>query len=107
MDRLFKYIAYFSYPAIGLKPDVIIKICNPQEVQQIIQRYSSLTGERVHSPISGIGAACGECTSYVLMTGLPTVSAGCNGSRPGINLKDDELLLAAPFSSKMSRLMIV
>ncbi len=105
MNRLFKYIAYFSYPANGLKPDVIIKICNPEEIQQIIQSYSALTGERVISPISGIGAACGECTAYVLMSGLPTVSAGCNGSRPGINLRDDELLLAAPFGSRMSRLM--
>jgi uncharacterized protein (DUF169 family) len=34
------------------------------------------------------------------------VSVGCNGSRPGINLRDGELLLAAPFNSKMSRLMI-
>ncbi|MBN3038143.1 MAG: DUF169 domain-containing protein, partial [Candidatus Omnitrophica bacterium] len=96
MNQRFKYIAYFAHPENGLKPDVIIRICNPEEIQQIVQRYSSLTGERVNSPISGIGAACGECTAYVLMTGLPVVSVGCNGSRPGINLRDDELLLAAP-----------
>jgi uncharacterized protein (DUF169 family) len=106
MNQRFEYIAYFAYPGNGLKPDVIIKICNPEEIQQIVQRYSSLTGERVDSPISGIGAACGECTAYVLMKGLPTVSVGCNGSRPGIGLRDDELLLAAPFGSKMSQLMI-
>ena len=85
MNQPYKYIAYFGYPANGLKPDVIIRICNPEETQQIVQRYSSLTGERLASPISGIGAACGECTAYVLITGLATVSVGCNGSRPGIN----------------------
>jgi uncharacterized protein (DUF169 family) len=106
MNQTYKYIAYFSYPEKGLKPDVIIRICNPEETQQIVQRYSALTGVRVDSPISGIGAACGECTAYVLMRGLPTVSVGCNGSRPGINLRDDELLLAAPFGSRISRLMI-
>jgi len=106
MNQPYDYIAYFSYPENSLKPDVIIRICNSEETQQIVQRYSSLTGERVDSPISGIGAACGECTAYVLMRGLPTVSVGCNGSRPGINLRDDELLLAAPFGSRMSRLMI-
>jgi uncharacterized protein (DUF169 family) len=105
MNQRYKYIAYFTYPANNLKPDVIIRICNPQEIQQIVQRYSSLTSQRVDSPISGIGAACGECTAYVLMRELPVVSVGCNGSRLGINLRDDELLLAAPFSSKMSRLM--
>ncbi len=106
MNQRFKYIAYFTHPENGLKSDVIIKICNPEEIQQIVQRYSSLTGERVNSPISGIGAACGECTAYVLMRGLPTVSVGCNGSRPAIGLRDDELLLAAPFGSKMSQLMV-
>ena len=106
MSQPYKYIAYFSYPEKDLKPDVIIRICNSEETQQIVQRYSSLTGVRVDSPISGIGAACGECTAYVLMRGLPTVSVGCNGSRPGINLRDDESLLAAPFGSRISRLMI-
>jgi uncharacterized protein (DUF169 family) len=106
MNQRFKYIAYFVYPENGLKPDVIIRICNPEEIQQIVQRYSALTGEGVDSPISGIGAACGECTAYVLTTGLPTVSVGCNGSRPGINLREDELLLAAPFGSTMSQLLI-
>jgi len=85
MNQPYRYIAYFGYPTNDLKPDVIIRICNPEETQQIVQRYSSLTGQRVDSPISGIGAACGECTAYVLMTGLPTISVGCNGSRPGIN----------------------
>lgn len=106
MNQRYEYIAYFTYPANSIKPNVIVRICNPQEIQQIVQRYSSLTGQRVDSPISGIGAACGECTAYVLMRGLPVVSVGCNGSRPGINLRDGELLLAAPFNSKMSRLMI-
>jgi uncharacterized protein (DUF169 family) len=106
MNQPYKYIAYFGYPANGLKPDVIVRICNPEEAQQIIQRYSSLTGQRVDSLISGIGASCGECTAYVLMTGLPVISVGCNGSRPGINLRKDELLLAAPFGSKITHLMI-
>lgn len=106
MNQPYKYIAYFTYPENSLKPDVIIRICNSEELQQTLQRYSSLTGERVDSPISGIGAACGECTAYVLMRGLPTVSVGCNGSRPGIKLRDDELLLAAPFGSRMSQLMV-
>lgn len=106
VNKPYKYISYFRYPKEGLKPDVIIRICKPQEAQQIAQRHSSLTGQRVESPISGIGAACGECTAYVLMTGLPTVSVGCNGSRPGINLRDDELLVAAPVGSTMSQLLI-
>jgi len=106
LNQLYKYIAYFSYPANDLKPDVIIRICSAEEIQRIVQKYLSLTAERVNSPVSGIGAACGECTAYVLMSRLPTVSVGCYGSRAGINLREGELLLAAPFGSRMSDLMI-
>jgi len=105
LDRPYNYIAYFSYPASGLEPDVIIGICNAGAAQRTVQRYSSVTGDRVNSPVSGIGAACGECTAYVLQTGTPTLSVGCNGSRPGINLREDELLLAAPSESWMCSLI--
>jgi len=33
MNQPYKYIAYFTYPENGLKPDVIIRICNSEELQ--------------------------------------------------------------------------
>jgi len=95
------YIIYFTYPYKKLRPDVIIKIVTPDEAQAIVQQYSAITGERVKASLSGIGAACGECTALPIVTNKPNVSVGCYGSRPGINLKKRELIIAAPFSSKM------
>ena len=95
------YIVYFPYPQENLKPDVIIKIGTSNEIMAIIQRFSSLTGRRVDASLSGIGAACGECTAYPLITERENVSLGCYGSRPGIGLKEGELLLAFPASSRM------
>lgn len=101
-----EYIMYFNYPHQNLEPDVMIKIGSPNEIQIIIQRFSSLTGERVNASLSGIGAACGECTAYPLVTKKVNVSVGCYGSRPGVNLKKEELLLACPSNSKMAEILI-
>ena len=96
-----EYIAYFPYPFEGLKPDVIIKIGSPSDIMDLVQKFSSLTGARVEASLSGIGAACGECTAYPLATGKENVSLGCYGSRPGVGLKEGELMLAFPPGSRM------
>ncbi|MBL7197677.1 MAG: DUF169 domain-containing protein [Candidatus Omnitrophica bacterium] len=100
-----EHIIYFPYPYKDIEPDVVIKIANAQEIQEIIQKFSSITGERIKASLSGIGAACGECTALPLITKKPNVSVGCYGSRPGINLKKEELLLAMPFNSKMVEIL--
>ncbi len=95
------YIVYFPYPHENLKPDVIIRIGSPGDIMGLIQRFSCLTGARVEASLSGIGAACGECTAYPLATGKENVSLGCYGSRPGMGLNQGELLLAFPSGSRM------
>lgn len=100
------YIIYFAYPYQELKPDVIIKIDSPDQIMFTIQKFSSLTGVRINASLSGIGAACGECTVYPLVTRKANVSVGCYGSRPGVGLEKEELFLAAPFNSKMAEVMI-
>jgi len=95
------YIIYFPYPQKDINPDVIIKIGSPSEIMAIVQRFSSINGRRIDASLSGIGAACGECTAYPLVTGRENVSLGCYGSRPGIGLKEGELLLAFPSNSRM------
>lgn len=105
LDNCPGYIVYFPYPHESLKPDVIIKIGRPSDIMSLVQRFSSLTGERVKSLISGIGAACGECTAYPIVTGRETISLGCYGSRPGMDLGDAELLLAFSSSSRMAEIL--
>ena len=96
-----KYITYFPYPQNDLSPDVIVKIGTADEIMNIVQKLSSLTGMRISASLSGIGAACGECTAYPLVTGEANVSVGCTGSRPGARLKEGELFLAFPANSKI------
>ncbi|MBS3762154.1 MAG: DUF169 domain-containing protein [Planctomycetes bacterium] len=105
LDRSFSHICFLAGNEAGVEPDLLIKVCSADEAQGIVQRYSAKTGKRMLSPISGIGAACGECTGYVLAQTKPVVSLGCNGSRPGVGLQQGELLLAATPDSVAGRLM--
>lgn len=105
LKEIKEYIIYFSYPHQDLEPDVIIKIGSPDEIQITIQKFSSLTGERINASLSGIGAACGECTAYPLITKRANVSVGCYGSRPGVNLKAEELLLSFPGDSRLAKIL--
>lgn len=105
LTRPFRYILFFPHPHEGLQPELLIRICNAEQAMRIVRTYCSQTGQRVNSPLSAEGAACGECTSYVLTKGTPTLSVGCGGSRPKIGLAADEVLVAAPFGSTMADLL--
>jgi uncharacterized protein (DUF169 family) len=106
LDEGEKYIIYFPYPQKDLKADVIIIINNPQAIMALVQKFSSITGERIKASISGIGAMCGECTAYPLITGQANISLGCYGSRPGVNLKKEELFLAFPSNSQEAEILL-
>ncbi|MDP8213849.1 MAG: DUF169 domain-containing protein [Candidatus Euphemobacter frigidus] len=99
-SRSSPYLVYFPYPRGDIKPAVLITIGTASEIQISVQEICARTGMRIKSSLSGIGAACGECTAYPLVTGQANVSVGCNGSRPGIGLKSGELLFALPFNLK-------
>lgn len=107
-DRLagdFSFISFLAFPEPEVEPDLLIAQCSADAGQSIVQSFSAQTGQRMAAPVSGIGAACGECTSYVLSQRAPTVSLGCNGSRPNIALQSGELLLAAVPDSPMGELL--
>lgn len=101
-----KYIIYFPYPQKNLRADVVIIINNPQEIMALVQKFSRTTGKRIKASMSGIGAMCGECTAYPLMTGQANVSLGCYGSRPGVNLSKKELFLALPADSQAAKILL-
>ena len=93
-----KYILYFPVPDNEYEPDVIIEISNPHELMLRVRELTARTGDSIGGFMSGVGAMCGECTAYPILTGKPNISVGCTGSRPGAELKRDELFLAIPAS---------
>ncbi|MFW5915645.1 MAG: DUF169 domain-containing protein [Planctomycetota bacterium] len=101
----FSWVSFLAFPDPEIEPDLLMRICSADQAQTIVQRNVAQTGERTDSPISGIGAACGECSAQVLTKNVLAVSLGCNGSRPAIGLQAGELILAAPagLSSELKR----
>ena len=95
-----KYILYFPVPDNDFEPDVIIEISNPYELMLKIRELTASTGNSIDGFMSGVGAMCGECTAYPILTGKPNVSVGCTGSRPGAELAPDELFFAIPAQYK-------
>jgi len=91
-----RFLLYFPHPTEGLSPDILVAVRSAQQAYQLARRGAARAGERLLASISGVGAACGECTAYTLLTGRATVSLGCGGSRPGVGLEPGELLVAAP-----------
>ena len=91
-----KYILYFPVTNQDYEPDVIIEISNPHELMLKVRELTAETGDSIGGYMSGVGAMCGECTAYPILEGKPNVSVGCTGSRPGAELKPDELFFAVP-----------
>jgi len=92
-----KYILYFPMPNNEYEPDVVIEILTPDELMEKVREITYFSGEIGGFFSSGVGAMCGECTAYPILTGKPNLSVGCSGSRPRVKLKTDEMFLALPY----------
>ncbi len=99
------YVLYFPHPTEGLDPQVLVWVGSAGEMSRLVHEHTRRTGERLEASISGLGAACGECTSYPLLTGKVNVSLGCKGCRPAMDMDESELLLAAPAGTAMFDLL--
>ena len=85
-------------------PDLIVHFGKPNEIMHLVRDYSSKTGKRIQSRVSGIGAMCGELCAIPYVTGQPCFSVGCGGSRRRVFGKN-EIAISFPRSlvKKMRR----
>ena len=105
LTELGRFMLYFTYPLDSVEPTVLIRLATPAELAAIAHTYNRLTGRRLLASVSGLGAACGECTVYPILTGFPNLSLGCTGCRRSLRMGDGELMLSAPRSSPMFDLL--
>ena len=78
-------------------PNLIIYFGKPDEIMRLVRDYSSKTGKRIQSSISGIGAMCGELCAVPYVTGQPCLSVGCGGSRKRV-FGENEVAVSFPVS---------
>jgi uncharacterized protein (DUF169 family) len=79
----------------NLLPDLVFIICKPFQGQHILRAFGFDSGEVVQ----GIGgtSTCEMVSSYVMKTNKPTFTLGDLGGNTGMNIKEDEVLVAFPF----------
>jgi uncharacterized protein (DUF169 family) len=106
LTELGPYMLYFRYPMDGVEPTVLIRAASAAELAPLVHAYGRRTGRRLLASVSGLGAACGECTVYPILTGLPNLSLGCRGCKRKMRLESNELLLATPHASPMFDIMV-
>jgi uncharacterized protein (DUF169 family) len=83
-------------------PDLVVCFGDPDEIMYLIRDYSSRTGKRVQSRVSGIGAMCGELCAFPYVTGQPCLSVGCGGSRRRVFGKNE---VAVSFPGSLAKKM--
>lgn len=101
----FGCVTFLPYPSDKVEPDVLIAVVTAERAMELLRQGTHESGERISASISGVGAACGECTAYALIRGRPTVSLACGGSRPAIGMQPGEVLLAAPAGATLFSLL--
>ncbi len=106
MTALGRYMLYFSHPLDGVEPTVLVKLTTPGRLAPIAHAYNRLTGRRLLASVSGMGAACGECTVYPILSGFPNLSLGCSGCKRNLPMGEDQMMLAAPRSSPMFDMLL-
>lgn len=77
-------------------PNVVIIFAKPLAVLKLAQACLYRLGGRHYPEFSGIQSICSDATAYVLKTGKPNFSLGCDGSRKFSGIGDDEMVAAFP-----------
>lgn len=77
-------------------PDVVVFFAQPAAVLKLAQSTLFNLGGRIYPEFSGIQSLCSDVTSYVLLTGKPNFSLGCDGSRKFSGIGADEMVAGFP-----------
>jgi uncharacterized protein (DUF169 family) len=90
------YVVYFPWPHPEIEADVLIDVMDAADAGDLVHDCTARTGEPITSFVSGIGAACGESTTYPIKTGRANASLGCRGCRPSMGMVAGDVILSAP-----------
>jgi len=79
-----------------IEPDLVMVYCNSAQAMRLIQATVYKTGERVTTPLSGLGASCMEGVLRTFLTRKPGLVVPGAGDRFFGAAQDDELIFTMP-----------
>ena len=68
----------------------------PKSMLKLAQSVLFRLGGRIYPQFSGIQSVCSDATAYVLLSGKPNFSLGCDGSRKFSGIADEEMVVGFP-----------
>ena len=77
-------------------PDVVIIFARPAAMLKLAQSTLYRLGGRIYPEFSGIQSMCSDSAAYVIETGEPNFSLGCDGSRKFSGIGPDEMVAGFP-----------
>lgn len=92
----YKGIAVSPLAWTKIVPDLALIYCNSAQAMRLIQATAYKTGEKVATPISGLGASCLEGVLRTFLTKKPGLVIPGGGDRAFGTTQDDEVAFTMP-----------
>jgi uncharacterized protein (DUF169 family) len=92
----YKGVAISPLAWTKVEPDLVMVYCNSAQAMRLIQATVYKTGERVATPLSGLGASCMEGVLRTFLTRKPGLVVPGAGDRFFGTTQDDELIFTMP-----------
>ncbi len=87
---------YAPLEKVPFVPDVVVIFAQPAAILKLAQSMLYNLGGRIYPQFSGIQSMCSDASAYVLLTGKPNFSLGCDGSRKFSGIGTDEMVAGFP-----------
>ena len=95
-EKNVKAIMYAPLEKASFIPDAIIFIAKPKKVMELSQALLFEKGGRIDSNFAGKQSVCGDGVALPILSGEPSVTIGCGGSRTYTNIQEDEMIISIP-----------
>ena len=89
-------VIYAPLEKASFTPDAVIFFARPAAVLKLAQSTLYRIGGRIYPQFSGIQSVCSDAAAYVVATGTPNFSLGCDGSRKFSGIGPDEMVAGFP-----------
>ena len=87
---------YAPLEIANFEPSVVLIFAKPMAMLKLAQSTLCKLGGRIYPEFAGIQSICSDTTAYVLASGKPNFSLGCDGSRKFSGIKDEEMVAGFP-----------
>ncbi|MDR3102569.1 MAG: DUF169 domain-containing protein [Methanocalculaceae archaeon] len=77
-------------------PSAVLLFAKPKAMLKLAQTTLYRLGGSIYPRFSGVQSMCSDATAYVVLSGKPNFSLGCDGSRKFSGIADEEMVAGFP-----------